>query len=314
VVDHQVTGAGGRPGAAFPPSGLTLDDNGGVIVPAPPSRRAVVAIVTRCLALAACLILAACGGSPPDLGGDVPSPPVTPTDPQGQLAGLAAAAKDHRYVAAYTLTRKGRPDRAILAALAADGTWEVNVPGGALGGGADVSIVGTGAGIYQCLLGGPATVPVAQTAPPPPPSPSASPGAPPSASPSPTGPQPPTYRAPACVRIAAAGKPVPRRYDPVIEHPFTDWPGVLLDRNAPIAVSAARPLPGATGACYSVEPNAASLAPSIDPGIFCYTPDGTLTAAALDIGSLTMVNSPAPAPPTVALPAPVVPGPAAPVG
>ena len=276
-----------------------------------PTRHTRVAIVTRCLILVACLALSACGGTPPDLGDGQPSAPTTPTDPQGQLAGLVAAAHDHRYVATYKLTRKGRADRTILAALATDGSWEVSVPGGALSGGADVSLVGTSAGTYQCLLGGPATTPVSQPVPPPPPSPSAPPGA--SASPTPTGPPPPVYRAPACVRIAGPGKPVPHRYDPVIEHLFTDWPAVLIDRNAAIAVSAARPLPGSTGACYSVEPNAASLAPPIDPGIFCYSPDGTLTAAALDFGSLTMVNSPAAAPPTVGLPAAIITGPAAPV-
>ena len=107
---------------------------------------------------------------------------------------------------------------------------------------------------------------------------------------------------------------MPSRYDPVIEHLFTDWPAVLINRNAAIAVSVARPLTDATGSCYSVEPNAASLAPPIDPGIFCYATDGTLTAAALDMGTLTLVDAPAPPPPTVTLPAPVVAGPAAPTG
>ncbi len=114
------------------------------------------------------------------------------------------------------------------------------------------------------------------------------------------------------MKVAAAGKSVPKRYDPVFEHIFTDWLGVMLDRDAPISVFAAAPLPKSTGACYSVESNSASLAPVMGPGIFCFTPDGTLTAAKINAGTLTLAGPTLAAPSTTTLPAPITAGPAAP--
>ena len=115
------------------------------------------------------------------------------------------------------------------------------------------------------------------------------------------------------MKVAAAGGRVPARYDPVFEHLFTDWLGVMLDRNAPISVSVVPPLPHATGACYSVEPSAVSLAPVMGAGIFCFAPDGTLTAAKINQGTI-LIAGPAVAPAkTTTLPAPVTDGPPAPV-
>jgi hypothetical protein len=130
-----------------------------------------------------------------------------------------------------------------------------------------------------------------------------------STSPSPT---PVRYPAPICVKVAAAGKPVPKKYDPVFEHIFTDWLAVMLDRTAPISVFPASRLAHSSGACYSVESSSASLAPVIDSGIFCFTPDGTLTAAKIGAGTLTMSGPAVAAPPTTTLPAPISAGPAAP--
>jgi len=58
----------------------------------------------------------------------------------------------------------------------------------------------------------------------------------------------------------------------------------MLDRTAPISVFPASRLAHSTGACYSVESSSASLAPVIGSGIFCFTPDGTLTAAKIGAG------------------------------
>lgn len=200
-----------------------------------------------------------------------------------------AAARDRRYVAAYTLVTRGRADRTVLASVATDASWRVDVPGGALGGGADVAIVGDTTGTYQCLLGGSGTTLAAITT-----SPASG------------------YPAPTCVKVAAAGHRVPARYDPIFEHMFTDWLDVLTDREAPISVFTASPLSNSTGTCFSVEPSAASLAPPIAPGIYCFLPDGTMTAAAISDNTLTMAGPPAPAPPSTTLPAVVTPGPAAP--
>ena len=106
---------------------------------------------------------------------------------------------------------------------------------------------------------------------------------------------------------------IPKKYDPVIQHVFTDWMAVMTDRDAPILVFVAAPLPHSTGQCFSVEPSSASIAPPMQAGIFCYTPDGTLTAAAIAHNKLTAVAAAAPAPPNNPLPGPVTSGPAAPI-
>jgi hypothetical protein len=196
--------------------------------------------------------------------------------------------------------------------VATDGTWSVNVPGGALSGGADVSIVSDKTGVYQCILGGPATslAPVAAASPSPSVAADPSPGASPSPSPTPTR---PTFTAPACVKVAAPGHTIPSTYDPVMEHVFTNWLTAMSSRDSAISVFGAAPLAGSTGTCYSVEPSAASLAPIVDAGIFCFLPDGSLTAVKLAAGTLTLEGSQAPAAPTNALPAPIMSIPPAPV-
>jgi hypothetical protein len=258
----------------------------------------------------ASLAVSGCGRThPPQLGADPSSTATTPTGPADQLAGLAAAGLDRKYVAAYAYHVAGRADRTVVVSVANDGTWSVNVPGGALSGGADVSIIGNKTGVYQCVLGGPAT-----TAAVPNPSPSVpaspSPGASPSMSPTPTG---PVYTAPACYKVAAAGHNVPSAYDPLMEHVFTNWLTAMSSRTAAISVFSAAPLPGSRGTCYSVEPSAASLAPVVDAGIFCFLPDGSITAVKLAAGTLTLEGNQAVAAPTNPLPAAVLTTPAAPV-
>jgi hypothetical protein len=294
-------------------------------MPRRPAARALHRCIIAVTVLTAAATLTGCGaGHPPSLSDPTPSSaiPTGPVDAVGQLAGLAAAAHDRRYVAAYTVSGTGTSGRSVLASLATDGTWQVDIEGGALGGGGNVAIVGLKTGTYQCLLSGPATTAATPTPPPvtpPTPSLSASAGAsakPPtsastSASPSPSA-TPVRYPAPVCVKVAAAGKPVPKKYDPVFEHIFTDWLAVMLDRTAPISVFPASRLAHSTGACYSVESSSASLAPVIDSGIFCFTPDGTLTAAKIGAGTLTIAGSAVAAPPTTALPAVITAGPAAP--
>jgi hypothetical protein len=89
---------------------------------------------------------------------------------------------------------------------------------------------------------------------------------------------------------------------------------VLTDRAAAIAVASAPPpagSPAAAGpdaACFDVASSAASLLAPLDPGIYCFAEDGTLTSADLQWGRLTLVDSGAEAPPTVALPGPVIVG------
>ena len=217
--------------------------------------------------------LAACGD---DAGGDpapAPSPSATTTAPaagapdaRAELAGRAAKAQDKAYAALYTLEDGGPQPRNVVATIGADGTWKVDVGGGALGGTADVSVVSVAAGVYQC-----------------------------------------TVAAPTCVRVADAGKRVPREYDPKVHRLFRQWLGVFTDREAALAVTEVQPLAGAQGTCFSVDSISASLAAPVDIGIYCYADDGVLTAARVGYGTLKLVNQVA-GPPTVPLPGPEIGG------
>jgi hypothetical protein len=97
--------------------------------------------------------------------------------------------------------------------------------------------------------------------------------------------------------------PLTASVDPQVQHIFTDWIEPLTDRATALSVTA---VPGASGACFSVESTSAALAPPVDPGTYCYDPSGVLTAASVAFGSLTLNGPVTPAPPSVALPAPVV--------
>jgi hypothetical protein len=153
--------------------------------------------------------------------------------------------------------------------LAADGTWRVDIPGGALGGALDVAVIGLRDALYECVLG-PAS---------------------------------------SCVKAAPPDGNLPVAADPRVELVFTDWLDVFTDRRAAVSVAPAQPLPGARGDCYSLEPTAVSLTGPVDPGIYCYADDGTLTAARAGFGTLMLSTAVGPAPPTLTLPVPIVPGP-----
>jgi hypothetical protein len=209
------------------------------------------------------------------------SPPSTSEPPlpagldaaRDELAALAAAAQDRHQTAGYTLSAADGRDRSVLVTSAADDSWRVDVPGGALGGTVDISLAATADGLFQCAL------------------------------PSAGRPDPPS-----CVRLGDRDDTVPRTVDPRVEHPFTDWLQVLTDRRAPLAVSPAKAPAGTTGACYSVESTSASLNSPLDVGIYCYAPDGTLTLMRTALGTLKLAGTPAPPPATVQLAGPVVDG------
>ncbi|MEU1647492.1 hypothetical protein [Micromonospora zamorensis] len=223
------------------------------------------------LVIALPALLIACTSAQP------PSPMPTETGAveveaaRDELAALAAAAQDRHLVAQYVYSRAGQPDRTIVFTSANDGSWRVDVPGGALGGAADVSMAATADGLFQCAL------------------PSA--GRPESAS---------------CVRLGDRDDAIPRRSDPRIQHPLTDWLDVLTDRRAPLAVAPASAPEGVTGTCYSVESTSASLNAPLDVGIYCYDRDGTTTGVRTGAGTLRLAAPPGPAPATVQLAGPVV--------
>ena len=97
---------------------------------------------------------AGCGGGRAPAATPSAEPPPLPPTPaaRAELAARAAAAQDLVGVAAYTLATPGRPERTILVVRATDGSWRVDIPGGALGGAADVSLVSTPAGRFHCAL------------------------------------------------------------------------------------------------------------------------------------------------------------------
>lgn len=182
--------------------------------------------------------------------------------PRGELARRVAVAKDRRFTASYSWTGSGS-QRTVTVTLATDGTWRVDIPGGAQNGRTTVSMVGRADGVYQCSAGG------------------------------------------GCVRVARAAGTVPSGVDPKVHHPFTDWAATLADPAAALSVTTAPLLQNVQGACFSVEPTTVSIAPPIEPGIFCYGDDGMPTGFKTKFGTLTLVGAPGPAPATADLAGPV---------
>lgn len=242
-----------------------------------PRRRATAARGGRSRSMAALLALAlltGCGGgtTPPP---DPSSPGETPVGPadlasRAELAARAAAAQDLVGVGFYTLSVPGRPERTLMVVRASDRSWRVDIPGAALNGTVGVSIVGHGGDLYHCAL-----------------------------------PDPPQQ--PACVAVDQLTPEV----DPRVQHVFSTWPRVLTDRGAAISVAHATPPDGLghpDAACFHVQPSAASLLAPLDAGVYCYTADGVLTGAELELGRLQLVRADATALPSVELPGPVVAG------
>jgi hypothetical protein len=236
----------------------------------------------RLLPISAALLMlggvAACDGS----SAAAPTPSASPTtagaattDDRGDLAAKAALAQDKAYAAYYTLDDDGDGrQHNVVATIAADGSWRVDVSNAMLGSTTDVSIVSTAAGVYQCTVS------------------------------SPKNPVTPT-----CVKVAAAGKRVPRDNSPQVERLFRQWLAVFRDRQSALSVTEVEPLSGAQGTCYSIDSIAASIKAPVDIGIYCYAADGVLTAVRVGFGVLKLVSQVA-GPATVPLPGAVSPGPA----
>ena len=213
-----------------------------------------------------------------------PSPSVSMAPDLGTarvaLAARAALAQDHRFAALYTLDTPGRAQRNVVATVADDGSWRVDIAGGILGGTADVAIISNTSGVYQCSLSSTTNL-----------------------------------INPTCVLVANAGKRVPAEFDPGVERVFRTSLSVFTDRQAALSVTAMPPLPGSqnqglTSSCFSVDSISASLRAPIDVGIYCYSAEGLLTGARTDFGLLALASAPVPPPTAVLLPGPVVSGPA----
>jgi hypothetical protein len=221
------------------------------------------------LALGA-LLTSGCGSSstpPAATASDQPSQTAAPLDARTQLAGLVATAKDRRFSAGYTFRPPTGAARTVTVVLAADGSWRVEVPGGALSGQVNVALAGNRNGVFQCRTSG---------------------------------------ANPTCVKVPDGA--LPAGADPQVQHPFVDWLDPLTDRQSALSIAPAPLLAGTRGACFSVEANSAALAAPVDPGVYCYDVDGTLTGAKASFGTLVLATALSPAPPTVELSAPVTAG------
>jgi hypothetical protein len=218
--------------------------------------------------------LAACNSALPQA---TPTPTATSPQPdRDHLAGLAAAAEGDAYVATYKLSVSGRPDRTVTVAIGTDGSWVVAIPASGLSGLADLAMFQSKDGEFQCLLG-----PADGT----------------------EGSRPDLGSLnPGCAKVST----LTPANDPRVQHIFTDWLAALTDRSTALSVTQIPTPSGATGTCFSVESTSAALAPPVDPGTYCYDQDGVLTMAAVGFGTLHLVAPVAAAPPSVAMPAPVV--------
>jgi hypothetical protein len=98
------------------------------------------------------LLTAACGSNPPPDPEPTAAGPLPEPGARTQLAGLAAAAQDRHLAATYRLSVPDRDDRLVSVVLADDGSWRVDIPGGALGGTADVAVARNEIGLFQCAL------------------------------------------------------------------------------------------------------------------------------------------------------------------
>ncbi len=218
--------------------------------------------------------LTGCSGTPP-----AAEPTPTSTAPQpdrDRLAGLAAAAQGNAYVASYLLTTRNLDDRTVTVAVGTDGSWVVGLPATGLSGLVNMAMFQSRDGLFQCVLG-----PAEDTG---------------------GRPDLDALRTPGCVRVAG----LTATTDPRVQHIFSDWLPALTDRATALSVTLTATPAGVQGTCFSVESTSAALAPPVDPGSYCFDPDGLLTAATVGFGAVRLIGNAAAAPPSVALPAPVV--------
>ncbi|HIW62876.1 MAG TPA: hypothetical protein H9881_10510 [Candidatus Stackebrandtia excrementipullorum] len=197
--------------------------------------------------------------------GPVESSAATTGNAAVDLTARAALAKDQRYMAVYEWVKDDEAE--VTVSRAEDGSWRVDVPGGAHGGKKDVSIVWTKLGHFQCELG----------------------------------------ERKKCVNVAEPDGRLPAEHDPLVQHPFTDWLDVLLDRRNPFSVTAAEaPESVDDSRCFLIERNSVSVDVPIPQTTYCLRDDGTITWVASSFGSMRLVGDVMPAPERTKLPGDVV--------
>ena len=169
---------------------------------------------------------------------------------RGELAGVAAAAKDKHYTAEYKFVRDGQSPVTVRVVRATDGTWRVDIPKGLQGGKVDVTMAWNRTGYYQCV----------------------------------------DQDEIVCVNVAGKDGKVPSAVDPRVQHIFTDWLDVLLKRNAPLAVTKISRIDGASkdSDCFKLRRNSVTVSAPLPDSVYCIEPNGTITAVDTTFGTLTL--------------------------
>ncbi|QSB04831.1 hypothetical protein [Natronoglycomyces albus] len=114
-----------------------------------------------------------------------------------------------------------------------------------------------------------------------------------------------------CVRLAGITGEIPRRFDPLVQRPFTEWLPVLLDRQTPFAVSYTDDEVEAAqeAQCFRLTPNTVVVEPPIPPGRWCLSPSGEVASVSnAQVGTLTLAEEPRAAVGSVRLPGEIVEG------
>ncbi|TQL76880.1 hypothetical protein FB566_2422 [Stackebrandtia endophytica] len=221
---------------------------------------------------AVAVVVSGCSGTAGD--GVQPIPSLAPepvnsaaTDtgnPGVDLASRAALAKDQHYMAVYEWRADEADPVEVTVTHAEDGSWRVDVPGGAHGGKVDVTIVWTKLGFFQCEL----------------------------------------VKRDECFQLAGPDQQIPEANDPLVQHPFTDWLDTLLDRRNPLSIAFTDPPKGGDdeSQCYSLERNSVSVEAPIPPSHICLRNDGTITWVTSSFGSLKLIGDVMPPPEQTILP------------
>lgn len=229
------------------------------------------ALAVSVLFTLAAATLTACGGSTVDTAEPSPSPappvtsgraPIGTASAAGELAGLAAAAKGREYSAVYEYTRPKREPVEVTVDMAAGDRWSVEVPGGAQGGKADITIARDRDTYLQCVDAKPDV----------------------------------------CAPIEVKDEAIPAKIDPVVQHVFTDWLDVFLNRSSPISVARTDRIKGVKGQCFWLERNSVTVSSPVPNGVYCLRTDGIITAVKADFGLLRLDGEPRPAPSKLKLP------------
>jgi hypothetical protein len=94
----------------------------------------------------------------------------------------------------------------------------------------------------------------------------------------------------ACLRVAAAGQPLPAPFNVAPVNLFTVYVRQLAARTVDYDVVAAT-APSPTTRCFAVTPKTTAAAPQVPKGTYCFSADGVLSAATYPSGNTITLQS-----------------------